>query len=55
MARPKKLNSEKAVKQSVSFAPEQLDRVLKYCQREERSISWCVRKALDMWLEDKGV
>lgn len=52
MARPRKPDSEKAIKQSVSFTPEQLDRVIKYCQREERSISWCVRKALDQWLED---
>ena len=55
MARPRKPDSERAIRQSVSFTPEQLDRVIKYCQREERSISWCVRKALDQWLEDKGV
>lgn len=55
MARPKKSDSEKAVRKSVSFDPEQLDRVSKYCELEERSLSWCIRKALDQWLQDKGV
>lgn len=55
MARPTKPDGQKAVKQSVSFDPELLARVMKYCQREERTISWCVRKALEQWLQDKGV
>ena len=55
MARPTKPDSEKAIKQSVSFTPDQFARILKYCQREERTISWCVRKAMEQWLEDKGV
>ena len=55
MARPKKPDGQKAIKQSVSFDPEQMERIKKYCLREERSVSWCVRKAMDQWLEDKGV
>ena len=55
MTRPKKPDSQKAIKQSVSFDPEQMERIKKYCSREERSVSWCVRKAMDQWLEDKGV
>ena len=55
MARPKKPDNQKAIKQSVSFDPEQMERIKKYCLREERSVSWCVRKAMDQWLEDKGV
>lgn len=55
MTRPKKPDNQKAIKQSVSFDPEQMERIKKYCYREERSVSWCVRKAMDQWLEDKGV
>lgn len=55
MTRPKKEESQKFFKRSVSFSPEQFERLMKFCQREERNISWCVRKALDQWLEDKGV
>lgn len=55
MTRPKKPDGQKAIKQSVSFDPEQMERIKKYCLREERSVSWCVRKAMDQWLEDKGV
>ena len=55
MARRSKPDSEKVIKQSVSFTPEQFARILKYCQRKERTISWCVRKAMEQWLEDKGV
>lgn len=55
MTSPKKPDGQKAIKQSVSFDPEQMERIKKYCSREERSVSWCVRKAMDQWLEDKGV
>lgn len=53
MGRPKK--TERNVRQSVSFEAEQLKRLMRYCQREERTISWCVRKAMNEWLKDKGV
>lgn len=48
--RPAKPEADKAVKISVSFEPGQLSDVLTYCQRNDRSISWIVRKALDQWL-----
>ena len=35
-----KPDGQKAVKQSVSFDLELLARVMKYCQREERTINW---------------
>ena len=41
---------QKAQKVSVSFDPQQLKEVLAYCQRNERSIAWVVRKALADWL-----
>lgn len=55
MARPRKEESQKAVRQSLSFDPEQFQRLQEYCTREERNVSWCVRKAMEQWLKDKGV
>ena len=51
MARSKVPEAEKHVKMSVSFQPDQLDRVMRYCQKEERAISWVIRKALAEWLD----
>lgn len=50
MARPKKGSERKCVRQNVSMEPEQLERLLKYCQREDRPISWVIRQALDDYL-----
>lgn len=50
MARPRKEESKKTVRQNISIYPEQLEQVQIYCQEEERSISWVVRKALDEYL-----
>lgn len=54
MAFPKKADADKCVKQNISFEPKDLDRLQKYCQHEERSMSWVVRKALDQWLTERG-
>lgn len=51
MPRPKRPEEEHCQRMSVSFTPEQMDVLLKYCQRNERAISWVIRKALDEWLE----
>lgn len=50
MARPKKNQEEKCIRQNISMDPEQLKRLMEYCQREERSISWVIRKALDNYI-----
>lgn len=50
MARPKKAAEEKYIRQDISMEPEQYKRLLKVCQEQERSISWVVRKALEMYL-----
>lgn len=50
MARPKKDTGVKCVRQNVSMEPEQLQRLLKYCQKEDRPISWVIRQALDDYL-----
>lgn len=51
MARPKKPEDEHCQKMSISFTPEQMNELIDYCQRNERAISWVIRKALDDWLE----
>lgn len=50
MARAKKPEGEKHEKVSISFEPEQLALLEKYCRKEERSMSWVIRKALAEWL-----
>jgi hypothetical protein len=51
MARPKKAEGEKYIRQDISMDPEQFKKLLAYCQKEERSISWVVRKALEGYLK----
>ncbi len=51
MARPKKRIEDKAVRQSVSMDPAQLCQVVEYCQRNDRTIAWVVRKAIDAFLK----
>lgn len=50
MPRPKRPEDEHNQKMSISFTPEHLKEIIDYCQRNERSISWVIRKALDEWL-----
>ena len=52
MARPKKPEGEKYIRQDISMEPEQFKRLMEVCQREERSISWVVRKALELYLNN---
>lgn len=51
MARPKKAEGEKYIRQDISMDPEQFKKLLDYCQKEERSISWVIRKALEAYLQ----
>lgn len=43
-------DDQKAQKISISFDPEQLKELLEYCQKNERSMAWVIRKALAEWL-----
>ena len=52
MPRPKTPEETHCQKMSISFEPEQLKELIAYCQRNERSISWVIRKALEKWLEE---
>lgn len=51
MAPPKKSDKDKHIKMSVSFEPRQFDQLMHYCQINERSASWVIRKALSDWFE----
>lgn len=50
MARPTKEVTEKCIRQSVSMQPEQLRRVMAFCHKADRSLSWVIRRALDDFL-----
>lgn len=52
MARPKKDPNRKYVRKDVSMDPEQLNRIMDYCERTERPLSWVIRQALERYLED---
>lgn len=54
MAFPKKAEEEKYLKQTLSFPPSLHQRLIKYCQSDQRSMSWVVQQALDKWLKDRG-
>lgn len=51
MTRPKKKPEDKFITRSISFDPKQSDELLEYCQKNERDLSWVIRKALDEWLK----
>ena len=51
MPRAKRPESEHNQAVSISFEPEQLQALIGYCQRNERSMAWVIRKALAEWLE----
>ena len=51
MANQKKDDKGKYIKTTISFEPEQYRQMISYCEREERSASWVIRKALAEWFE----
>ena len=55
MARQKKEPEQKYIRQNVSMEPEQMKQLIKYCQREDRSISWVIRQALSEYWVRNGV
>lgn len=54
MARPKKAEQDKVIRQSVSMDPEQLRQVIAYCQANERTIAWVIKKAVAAFLEGQA-
>lgn len=51
MPRGKLPDEEKHIRVSISFNPEQHAQMLRYCQKNERSMSWVIRKALTEWFD----
>lgn len=54
MARPTKDSDAKAVRISSSISPDLMKRVEHYCQKEERSIAWVIKKSLEEFFEKRG-
>lgn len=54
MPRPKKAEEDKCIKISISFEPQLAERMIKFCQDDERPMSYVVKKGVDMWLKEKG-
>lgn len=54
MARPQMPEDKRAIKQSISIKPDVLPVLINYCQKEERTMSWVIDKALREWLRAKG-
>lgn len=54
MARPKKRDEEKVIRQSVSMDPEQLRQVIAFCQANERTIAWVIKKAVAAFLAEQA-
>jgi predicted DNA-binding protein len=45
---------EKVIKFSTSLPPDMYARLEAYCKAEEREKSFAIRKALEVWLKDRG-
>lgn len=51
MARPKVSDNEKCIRKDISIKQEQYDRLVLFCDKTERPVSWVIRKALDEYLQ----
>lgn len=51
MPRPKRPEEEHCQRVGISFDPDQFKELTEYCERNERTYSWVIRKALAEWLE----
>ena len=52
--RPRMGEDRKFKKFSTSLPPDIYARLEKYCEDDEREKSWVIKKAVDIWLKDKG-
>lgn len=50
MARPQVPQGEKSIKQSITVKADVMPVLLEFCQKEERSMSWVIDKALRDYL-----
>ena len=44
----------RVIKFSTSLPPDVYERIERYCADEERDKSWVIKKAVDVWLTEKG-
>lgn len=51
MPRQKTPEETHALKASVSFLPEDYKRVISWCEKHDRQLSWVVRRAVNEWLD----
>lgn len=51
MERPKVSDNEKCIRKDISIKQEQYDRLVLFCDKTERPVSWVIRKALDEYLQ----
>lgn len=51
----KKSTGEKYRRQDVSIEPRQMEKLITYCRKEERSISWVIRQALALYFEQHNI
>lgn len=42
------------IRYQITLPPSLAERLEKYAEEEERARSWCVQKALDKWLQERG-
>lgn len=51
---PKKRPEDLCERINVSLPPALMKKLISYCQKEERSMSWVAKKALEQYLAEKG-
>lgn len=54
MARPRKDESQKSKKISITIKPDVLPRLEAFCKKEDLTASWVIDKALREWLPKNG-
>ena len=54
MGRPQVPQGAKSIKQSITIKPDVMPVLLAYCQKEDRSMSWIIDKALRQYLSEHG-
>ena len=52
--RPRLGETRKFVKLAISLPPDIYNRLIQFCEDDEREKSWAIKKALDVWLKEKG-
>lgn len=54
VADSKATEHEPFIRRNITLSPEIDKRLAKFCEKEERAMSWAIQHALDEWLKKKG-